>query len=180
MPRPGLIPEVLTHSPDGYDTQLCWEKLFAFACRISNVVAVNTDELWGGSLDRVRQAKRITNVTIVAKGMFNTDDEIRTTLDAGADRVVVPGRVPPFPLRTFCWIAPLGLNEVCRMLTDYDVVVGSSHDPFDGTPKPNELEQVSNLPHFRLVQDGLIKSPADIHPAADMYFVGRHLEEFVG
>jgi indole-3-glycerol phosphate synthase len=52
-------------------------------------VSVLVDDRFGGSWDDLRAARATTNVPLLAKGFFSTEEHLRTAKDAGADAVLL-------------------------------------------------------------------------------------------
>ena len=89
-----IIAEVKTKSPFGYVSGKDWAELFEIANIIGDIVSIHTDPRWGGSMELVKKARNLTSKPILAKGIHKSDDEIRQCLEAGADFVLVVGRIP--------------------------------------------------------------------------------------
>ena len=91
-----LMAEVKTLSPFGHASDKPWEALFALANAHGDIISIHTDKRWGGSMDLIRQARKMTERPILAKGIHSSDDLIREAHQAGADLILVVGRVPNF------------------------------------------------------------------------------------
>ncbi|HEY9481074.1 MAG TPA: hypothetical protein VIR98_02465 [Candidatus Paceibacterota bacterium] len=108
MKRFQIIAEVKTQSPFGFCSDKSWDELFTVANEIGDIVSIHTDPRWGGSFDLVRKAKSLTTKPILAKGIHVTDDDVRQTIEAGADYVLVVGRIPAAHADK-CLVEPLTL-----------------------------------------------------------------------
>ncbi len=180
---PELIAEVVTQGPDGYRAHRSWEELFNIANGYGDYIAVNVDPLWGGTIGRLQQARAFTSKPLVAKGVFHTDAEIQEARDAGADHVIVTGRVPEYPYGAYCWVDPVTPGMLKRLpLTKFDVVVADGQNLYDGSAQPDMYDAVvtrmadeTDYPH--IVQAD-VRFQADIKPETTMVMVGRYLEEY--
>ena len=94
LARPGFgaIAEFKRRSPSAGD--------ISPGARVENVVAayetggaravsVLVDAAFGGSLDDLRAARASTRVTLLAKGFFSTEEQLRAVRDAGADAALL-------------------------------------------------------------------------------------------
>src|SRR4051812_45555141 len=106
-----IIAEVKTGSPFGYRSEKSWDELFAIASEAGDIVSIHTDSRWGGSFELVKKARSLTTKPILAKGIHATDAEIEQAIEAGADYVLVVGRVPALYIEK-CLIEPLTLDEL--------------------------------------------------------------------
>ncbi len=171
-----IIAEVKTRSPFGFKSEKSWDELFLIADEIGDIVSIHTDKRWGGSFDLVRKARVLTKKPILAKGIHATDDEIEQALDAGADYVLVVGRVPSIH-RDKCLIEPLTLSEL-KIIPENLKVVWNSRDLSDGGMKKETFEQARETFRGWICQASNIKTVADIENGADAILVGTHLFEF--
>jgi indole-3-glycerol phosphate synthase/phosphoribosylanthranilate isomerase len=94
LASPGLaaIAEIKRRSPSAGDLRpdadpgelaRAYERVGAAA------VSVLVDERFGGSWDDLRAARAASEVPLLAKGFFSTDEHLRTARDAGADAVLL-------------------------------------------------------------------------------------------
>ena len=60
-----------------------------YAAAGAAAVSVLVDERFGGSWDDLRAARATTNVPLLAKGFFSTEEHLRTAKEAGADAVLL-------------------------------------------------------------------------------------------
>ena len=174
---PKLILEVKTESPFGYRAGKSWDELFAIAEKYGDIISVHTDARWGGSFDLIQKAKSLTNKPILAKGIHATDKEIIQALDAGADYVLVVGRIPLVGGEN-CIVEPNTLVELKNIPEEYKVV-WNSRDLATGGLKQETFAQARSIWKGWLCQASNIRTIADIDPGADAVLVGTHLEEFV-
>jgi indole-3-glycerol phosphate synthase len=176
-PKPmQVIAEVKTHSPFGWTSPHSWDYLFELACRVGDYVAIHTDPRWGGSMDLVRRARSMTDKLILAKGIHRTDDEVREALDAGADFVLVVGRVPNIEL-TKVYLEPTTLKELWR-LPKRAHAVWNARNVWTGERKYETFGEARMLHQGWLCQASFIKSWEDVDRRANAILVGTHLPEF--
>jgi indole-3-glycerol phosphate synthase/phosphoribosylanthranilate isomerase len=92
--RPGLaaIAEVKRRSPSAGDLRpdadpaklaMSFERAGAAA------VSILVDEHFGGSVEDLRAARSVTELPLLAKGFFSTEEQLRELRDAGADAVLL-------------------------------------------------------------------------------------------
>src|SRR5262245_1182320 len=55
----------------------------------ASVISVLVDERFGGSLDDLRAARAVTDVPLLAKGFFSTEEHLRGLREAGADAALL-------------------------------------------------------------------------------------------
>lgn len=180
MERPQLIAEVKEKSPFGFVSDRTWQELFQIANLHGSCISVHTEEPWGGSPEKIKIAKSLTDKEILAKGVHETDQEIEAVVEAGADYVLVVGRVPHRDLRPYCWIEPKTVSEIKSFdLFCTDIVVWNSRDLENGLLKTETFDEAKAAFNGIMVQASNIKTPADVNPAANYILVGQHLPEFV-
>jgi hypothetical protein len=193
MAKQLFIAEVKTRSPFGFKSKHDWQYLLDLAIANGDMVAVHTNERWGGSFSQVAAAaNQICHLPIekrpllLAKGIHETDAELHRALAAGANLVLVVGRKPPRELEPVCVFEPTGN---CRDLDDLPRGLKVMWNERDLKTGKRFAEGIN--PSFRdfplarssydgwLCQASFIESPEDVHPAADAFIVGSHLPEFV-
>ena len=174
-PRFTLITEVKTHSPFGWKSSQSWEELLELAITYGDMVSIHTDPRWGGSLAPVRRARTRTRKPILAKGIHAHDDDITRALEAGADWVLVVGRMPAIH-QDKCLIEPESVVQLA-VLPPGIRAVWNSRDLETGGLKAADFQQARNLWPGWLCQASNIHTTRDIHPNADL--VGSYLPEFV-
>ena len=118
----------------------------------------------------------ITPKPILAKGIHQTDEDIQKALDAGADYVLVVGRIPKI-VNEKCLIEPLDLEEL-KTIPPNLKVVWNSRDLENGELKKETFEQAREIFKGWLCQASNIKTVKDIKQGADAVLIGTHLEEF--
>jgi indole-3-glycerol phosphate synthase len=175
-PKSLIIAEVKTRSPFGYASGKGWEELFALADSVGDILSIHTDARWGGSFELIKKAKSLTKKPILAKGIHATDDDVRKAVDAGADHVLVVGRIPAVH-REKCLIEPLTIAELRDIPNDLKVV-WNSRDLSDGGMKKETFAQARQAFSGWLCQASNIKTVDDIEEGADAVLVGTNLEEF--
>ncbi len=171
-----IIAEVKIQSPFGWTSSKSWDELFVLANSIGNMLSIHTDSRWGGSFDLLRKAKSLTNKPILAKGIHATDADIQSAIDAGADFVLVVGRIPAFH-RERCLIEPLTLDEL-RLIPQELKVVWNSRDLSNGGMKTEVFKEARTLHAGWLCQASNIETIADIDLGANAVLVGTHIEKF--
>lgn len=172
-----LVAEVKTKSPFGFESNESWDELFEIANEYGDIISIHTDPRWGGSFDLVAKARRLTNKPILAKGIHAQDRDIEKALAAGADYVLVVGRVPEVHLES-CWLEPYTLTEISQYSQE-SRVVWNSRDLQDGSRKSETFAQARKLWPGWLCQASLVRTVTDVLPGADAVLVGTHLKEFV-
>jgi len=171
-----IIAEVKTHSPFGWEAAQSWEELFELAAEVGDMVSIHTDARWHGSFELVRRARARTHKPILAKGIHARDDEIERALEAGADWVLVVGRVPSAHLER-CLIEPTTLEELARLPTTVKAV-WNSRDLATGGRKPADFARARAVFDGWLCQASHVATVGDVNPAAEAVLVGTHLAEF--
>lgn len=94
LSQPGLaaIAEVKRRSPSAGDLRPDADpaRLAAqFAAAGAAAVSVLVDERFAGTVDDLRAARAATDVPLLGKGFFSTEDDLRKLKDAGADAVLL-------------------------------------------------------------------------------------------
>jgi indole-3-glycerol phosphate synthase len=170
-----IIAEVKTYSPFGWSSEKSWEELFSVANEAGDILSIHTDPRWHGSFELVKKARRLSGKPILAKGIHPSDDDIRRALDAGADYVLVVGRLPGVHLEN-CLIEPNTLKELGRLSSDVKVV-WNSRDLSTGGLKLETFAEARSQFGGWLCQASNLTSISDIDSAADAILVGTHLLE---
>lgn len=173
-----IIAEVKTRSPFGWKSDKSWDELFSVANKIGDIISIHTDPRWGGSFDLIKKARAFTDKPILAKGIHADDASIQQALDAGADWVLVVGRIPSINVEK-CFIEPLTLEELKTIPSEHRVV-WNSRDLSDGGIKQETFEQARALFKGWLCQASNIRTRNDIKDGADAVLIGTHLIEFAG
>jgi indole-3-glycerol phosphate synthase len=171
-----IIAEVKTTSPFGFKSDKSWEELFLVASKVGDIISIHTDKRWGGSYDLIKKARRLTDKPILAKGIHETDGEIKQAILAGADYVLVVGRIPKVHTDR-CLIEPLTLDEL-REIPETLKVVWNSRDLSDGKQKKETFADARSIFKGWMCQASNIKTIEDIEEGADAVLVGTHLMEF--
>ena len=179
MLNPGieLVAEVKTHSPFGWHSDKTWDELFEIANHIGDIISVHTDRRWHGSFDLLRKARALTEKPILAKGIHAIDSDVERALEAGADWVLVVGRVPG-KNKTKCWVEPNSLQELVE-LPEGTRAVWNSRDLATGGLKSQSFQQARQLWPGWLCQASNIRTIDDVDSSANAIIVGSYLPEFL-
>ncbi|MEK7143624.1 MAG: hypothetical protein AAB756_02225 [Patescibacteria group bacterium] len=171
-----IIAEVKTQSPFGWKSDKNWDELFQVANKIGDIISIHTDSRWGGSFDLLKKARALTNKPILAKGVHDNDSLIQQSIDAGADWVLVVGRIPSVHIKK-CLIEPLTIKEL-QTIPDNIRVVWNSRNLSDGGLKKDTFEEARAIFKGWLCQASNIKTIDDVNDGASAVLVGTHLLEF--
>lgn len=171
-----IIAEVKTQSPFGFKSEKSWDELFIIANKVGDIISIHTDPRWGGSFELIRKAKSLTKKPILAKGIHTTDDEIKQAVEAGADYILVVGRIPAIHQER-CLIEPLTLTELKTIPVNLKVV-WNSRDLSDGKIKKDTFEEARQIFKGWLCQASNIITTDDIKNGANAIIVGAHFPEF--
>jgi indole-3-glycerol phosphate synthase len=172
-----IIAEVKTHSPFGWDSSQSWDELFEIANKVGDIISIHTDPRWHGSYDLIVKARSLTKKPILAKGINAKDSDIIKALNAGADYVLVVGRIPKSNIDK-CFIEPVSLEEL-RRLPETIKAVWNSRDLATGGKKKESFEDARKVFSGWLCQASNIYSLSDVDKSADAVLVGSHLPQFV-
>lgn len=172
-----FIAEVKTHSPFGWQSNKSWDELFEIANQLGDIISIHTDPRWHGSFDLLRKARGLTRKPILAKGIHTHDTGIEEALKAGADYVLVVGRLPNVHIDV-CFIEPHDIAQLQSLNADLKAV-WNSRDLKTGGLKPETFEQARKAFPGWLCQASNVRSPKDINPTANAVLVGTHLENFL-
>lgn len=178
--KPLFIAEVKTQSPFGFNSEHSWGELLALAVEHGDMVAVHTDERWGGSFTHLIRASRAVHrerKLLLAKGIHESDEEIRKALDFGADLVLVVGRIPSPELAPVCIWEP----SVDSTIDEYDAlkIMWNQRDLNTGKRRRETFREARDAHWGWLCQASFIKTFDDVSPRADAFIVGEHLSSFI-
>jgi indole-3-glycerol phosphate synthase len=171
-----LIAEVKTHSPFGWQSTKSWDELFEIAEKIGDIISIHTDPRWHGSFDLIKKARSRTTKPILAKGIHATDEEIQSAVDAGADYILVVGRIPKIHVEK-CLIEPYTLEELAKVPVDIKAV-WNSRDLATGGLKSETFSDARKVFKGWLCQASNVASINDIDQRADAVLIGTHLSSF--
>lgn len=171
-----IIAEVKTHSPFGWESTKSWDELFQIANRIGDMLSVHTHPRWNGSLDLIRRARSLTDKPILAKGIHSKDTDITNALEAGANYVLVVGRIPKVH-KDKCLIEPNSLKEL-KDIPESIKAVWNSRDLETGGLKTRPFEEARQIFSGWLCQASNITTIDDVNPDADAVLVGANLISF--
>lgn len=172
-----IVAEVKTKSPFGFTSEKSWDEQFKLAEEIGDIVAIHTDRRWDGSVEHIKKARTLTKKPILAKGIHESDEMIEAAVKAGADYVLVVGRIPTVH-KEICWIEPMSLAQLKTIPESYKAV-WNARNISDGKPKPETFEQARDLWGGWLCQASFIRHIDNVKPGADGILVGQGLWEFV-
>src|SRR4051812_48148085 len=169
LTQPGLqaIAEFKRRSPSAGDIRPAArveEIVPAYARAGAAAVSVLVDERFAGSLDDLRAARAVTDVPLLGKGFFSTDEHMRELRDAGADAVLLILRDldDETAARLLAYAADLGMDALVEahnaeelqraMALDAPVVGINARDlsTFD-IDRNAQLELVARAPKDRIV-----------------------------
>ncbi len=174
---PILIAEVKPQSPFGFKSSSSWSQLFELAEEHGDWISIHTDPRWGGSFELIRKARALTDKPILAKGIHANDADIDKALEAGADYVLVVGRLPKSDLKK-CLIEPNSLAELVALPTEVKAV-WNARNLTNGQPKTEDFSQARAAWSGWLCQASFITRPTDIEPGADAILVGEQLGTYL-
>jgi indole-3-glycerol phosphate synthase len=172
-----IIAEVKAHSPFGWSSTKSWDELFELADGLGDIISIHTDPRWHGSLDLITKARALTKKPILAKGIHPRDSDIDKALKAGADYVLVVGRLPKRHLDQ-CLIEPNTIDELRKLPPDVKAV-WNSRDLTTGGLKSETFQEARQAFTGWLCQASNIKTLSDVDPKADAVLVGTNLASFI-
>lgn len=171
-----IIAEVKTSSPFGWSSSKTWDELFAVANSVGDMLSIHTDARWGGSFDLIRKAKLLTDKPILAKGIHSTDGDVNKAIEAGADMVLVVGRIPNIYVEK-CLIEPYELKELATLPANVKAVWNSRDLKTGGIKKESFTDARKSFAGW-LCQASNIESVDDIQEGANAILVGTNIEKF--
>jgi indole-3-glycerol phosphate synthase len=177
MNKPILIAEVKTRSPFGFQSDKSWGELFELANAHGDWLSIHTDPRWGGSFSDIKKARTKTTKPILAKGIHRTDEDIEKALAAGADYVLVVGRVPKIHASKLI-IEPHTIAQL-KALNEQHKAAWNARDLKTGQAKDEEFAEARSAFSGWLCQASFIQTKDDIHPQADGVLVGESLEGLI-
>ena len=173
-----IVAEIKTHSPFGWVSSYSWDELFKIADSVGDIISIHTDPRWHGSFEHIKKARALTNKPILAKGIHASDEDIEKALAAGADYVLVVGRVPDIHQYKL-WIEPNSLEEL-QAIPHHLKAVWNARDLRNGKTKDTSFTEARAAFPGWLCQASFITSPEDIDSAADAAIIGTNLLDFAG
>jgi hypothetical protein len=175
---PLIIAEVKTESPFGWKSDKSWEELIEVADKVGDMISIHTNPLWGGSMELISQARKLSDKPILAKGLHESDTEVREALDAGARWVLVVGRECEVdPSRTL--YEPYTFKQLTELPAYAKRTVWNARDLRNGgKAKDVTFEEARAARAGWMCQASHIKTVEDIHPGAQAVLVGTSLELF--
>lgn len=171
-----IIAEIKTMSPFGWTSDKTWDELFVAANSVGDILSIHTDARWGGSFDLIKKAKSLTDKPILAKGIHASDADVAKAVEAGADMVLVVGRVPSVHAEK-CLIEPYTLEELIS-LDENIKAVWNSRDLETGGMKAEYFSDARKAFAGWLCQASNIETVADIKDGANAVLVGTNIEKF--
>jgi indole-3-glycerol phosphate synthase len=171
-----IFAEVKTLSPFGWKSTESWETLFEIAHEVGDAQSIHTDPRWGGSFELLRRARSLTTKPILAKGIHATDREVELAIDAGANYVLVVGRVPQHHLE-HCLIEPRTIEELAAL--DPSIrAVWNSRDLSTGGIKKESFADARKVSSGWMCQASNIRRVEDVASNAEAVLVGTNLRLF--
>lgn len=180
-----FIAGIKTKSPfNSIDKPASFDALAEKAINYGDIVSVHVESPWGGKpsdINRVRSHMHHwkERQQILAKGIHPTDEHIEQSLNFGADRVLVVGRVPRKSLLPYCWLEPLNLVQVRQFTEMSQTLVWNSRCLQTGRNKEEQWDEARSIHSGTLIQASNIRTIADVKEDADGILVDTHLEEFI-
>jgi hypothetical protein len=130
------IAEAKIKSPwEGKLTDKTMRQLIEQAILEGDWISVHTEKPWGGSLEWIKKARKMTKKPILAKGMHDTDISIRKAIDAGADYVLCVGRICDDKYRKNVIYEPRCLADIYQFGGYYDKLMWNRRDLSTGQAK---------------------------------------------
>jgi indole-3-glycerol phosphate synthase len=117
----------------------------------------------------------MTDKPILAKGIHANDNSIELAVEAGADQVLVVGRIPSV-YADRCLVEPYSLEELTQLPTGTRAV-WNSRDLSTGGIKPESFTDARKMFTGWLCQASNIRTTQDIQTEADAILVGTYLPE---
>lgn len=167
-----LYAEVKTSSPDGWLSRYTYEELMELAEKYADVIAIHTRGPWNENPFAIEEARKRTGKRILANGIHTHDDDIRRALDAGADAVLVVGRVPQY-MPECCIVEPLSLDGL-EQLPQRQMAAWNARDK-----RISFQDARMRRPDLWMMQVSLVQKFSDIAPNANAVLVGTNLPQFI-
>jgi indole-3-glycerol phosphate synthase len=181
--RPLFIAEVKPQSPWGFESAFDKWQLLEMAVDHGDLVALHTEEPWGGSLGWLRSAgawAHERDKLVLAKGMHQSDDSVKQALHFGADLVLVVGRKPPPALAPVCIWEPRTFGDLVADGAPGQATMWNQRDLETGEARERSDFAMARASHTGwLCQASFISEPADINLEADAFIVGQELPSFI-
>ena len=171
-----IIAEVKTKSPFGFKSKESWDELFSIADKIGDMISIHTDERWGGNYDLIRKARKLTSKLILAKGIHKNDEEVKKAIEAGADFVLVVGRISKI-YREKCLIEVLNLEQF-KDIPLGTKAVWNGRDLENRKIKKETFEEAREIWKGWLCQASFIKTWKDVREGTNAIHVGENLVNF--
>jgi len=179
------IAEIKTKSPYGYVSPHSFHELMESAITYGDWISVHTNALWGGDYEAISFVYRNTHKPILAKGLHSTNDDIKRSLDHGANYVLVVDpamyRFEDFEhtdklLFEFSDVK-LAMQQLRKSMPKSVVV--NSRSLNSGYRKPMvDFKELKQAGLKWVCQASHIHSYHDVSPDADAFIVGEHMMFF--
>jgi indole-3-glycerol phosphate synthase len=201
FPNTAFIAEVKTKSDlSGWKSPYSRDFLLDVAETYGDWISIHTHKYWGGSFDHIREARRRVDALprlrrpfVLAKGIHPSDDYIESSLQCGADYVLVVGRIPSRHscLRSKILVEMSTLEELALIPAGFKAVWNSrnlkaalqAHErgikTDHASQNPIAFSHARKITGSPLVQASNIKTVTDADKTADAILVGSNLIEFV-
>jgi hypothetical protein len=136
------IAEAKLKSPwDGKLTDKPIEHLIETAIDSGDWVSIHTEEPWGGSLEHLKLARKMTSKPILAKGIHAQDKAIDEAFFAGADYVLCVGRVCGIKNKVRVIYEPRCLADIALFGGYYDKIMWNRRDLTTGKAKKDYWDE---------------------------------------
>lgn len=173
-----FIAEVKTKSPYAFKSNKSWDELFKIANLIGDWISIHVEPEWEGSRELIVKAKKLTSKPIVAKGIHRTDEEVKASINAGANYVLVVGRMPKLDCYNKLIIEPNTISELENISLEH-LALWNARDLKSGKLKEETFDQARKAWNGWLCQASAIKNKSDIDNRAHAVLVGEHLPAFI-
>lgn len=176
-----FIAEIKTKSPFvKMNESVTFDALKENAINYGDMISVHVESPWDGKPSDIRRVRMAgAKQKILAKGIHPTDEHIEQSLNYGADRVLVVGRIPRKSLLPYCWLEPLNVVQARCFSEVSQTLVWNSRCLQTGGTKEEQWDEVRSIHSGTLIQASNIRTPADVKEDADGILVGTHLIEFI-
>lgn len=211
MSKPKFIAEVKVVSPFGFKSNYDAVTLTTMALQYGDWISIHVDPLWRNQHDGAWALDYIKTCVkngghraskLLAKGLHKTDGEICDSMKAGADYVLVVGRMPNVKYLPNCLLEPLNskqlyMDDYVRAVNESAGLVLNRRDLLTGLERSKlcdgphswmthwtcvfdtDIKILRKFIKVPIIQASGIKSSNDILKGIDGYIVGENLPQFI-